>query len=130
TEVQQTGTLVLALERDHAELDRFAARTRGHRQVTAAEIAELEPELAPRHRRGLFFESEACLHPRRALADLVAALAAEGVPVQRAEATPGELSGRVLDCRGFAAQGDLPDLRAVRGELVLLRAPEIKLSRP
>ncbi len=130
TELRRNGTLVLALERDRAELDRFAARSSGHRQVDAAEIAELEPHLAPRHRRGLFFATEAHLVPRRALADLVAGLEAEGVPVQRAEATPGDLAGTVLDCRGFAARGDLPELRAVRGEMVLLRASEIDLARP
>ncbi|MBI6629597.1 FAD-dependent oxidoreductase [Pontibaca salina] len=130
TELQRKGTLVLALERDRAELDRFAARTEGHRQVNAAEIAELEPHLAPRHRRGLFFETEAHLDPRRALADLVAALEADGVTVQCAEALPEALSGPVLDCRGFAAHDVLPELRAVRGEMVLLRAPEIELSRP
>ena len=85
TEVRRNGTLLLALERDRADLDRFAARTNGHRSVDAAEIAGMEPHLAPRHRHGLFFEAEAHLDPRRALADLVAALKADGVAIERAE---------------------------------------------
>ncbi|HAC47836.1 MAG TPA: FAD-dependent oxidoreductase, partial [Sulfitobacter sp.] len=36
----------------------------------------------------------------------------------------------VIDCRGMAASADLPGLRAVRGEMILLRAPEITLTRP
>ncbi|MCQ0091973.1 FAD-dependent oxidoreductase [Roseovarius sp. M141] len=130
TEVQSNGTLVLALDRDRADLGRFASRTSGHRTVTADEIAALEPHLAGRHRRGLFFADEAHLVPRRALADLTAGLAAEDVTVQRVEAKPGDLPGIVIDCRGFAAQADLLNLRAVRGEMVLLRAPEIELTRP
>lgn len=130
TQVRRNGTLVLALDRDRAEIERFAARTTGHCTLTSEEIAELEPHLGGRHRRGLFFEDEAHLVPRRALADLTTALETNGVTVQRIEAKPGDLPGTVIDCRGMAAQDDLPELRAVRGEMVLLRAPEIELARP
>ena len=130
TEVRRTGTLVLALDRDRADLKRFAARTTGHREVAVGDIADLESHLGGRHRRGLFFEGEAHLVPRRALADLTAALEAEGVTVQRVEATPCDLPGTVIDCRGIAARDDLPALRPVRGEMVLLHAPEIELTRP
>ncbi|WP_340107228.1 FAD-dependent oxidoreductase [Pikeienuella sp. HZG-20] len=130
TTVRRAGTLVLTLERDHVDLDRFAARTTGHRTVAAEEIADLEPHLGGRRRRGLFFEDEAHLVPRRALADLTAALAAEGVTVWRAEADPSDLPGLVIDCRGIAARADLPNLRPVRGEMVVLRSPEIELTRP
>ncbi|TDJ09538.1 MAG: FAD-dependent oxidoreductase [Deltaproteobacteria bacterium] len=34
----------------------------------------------------------------------------------------------VIDCRGFAAKGDLKDFRGVRGELLLIEAPEVKLN--
>jgi len=35
----------------------------------------------------------------------------------------------VIDCRGFAAKSDLRDFRGVRGELLLIEAPEVKLER-
>ncbi len=130
TEVRHNGTLVVALDRDRAEIERFASRTTGHRFVASNEIGDLESHLGGRHRRGLFFEGEAHLAPRRALADLTTALETEGVTVQRIETKPGDLPGTVIDCRGMAAQADLPQLRAVRGEMVLLRAPEIELTRP
>ncbi len=126
TEILHRGSLVVALERDRGELDRFARRTEGHRTVTA-ELAELEPDL-PGLRRALFFDTEAHLDPRRALADLVAALAARDVAVETAEATPEDLPGPVIDARGLAA--DLPGLRGVRGEMAVLRAPDIRLTRP
>ena len=43
------------------------------------------------------------------------------------EATAGELA---IDCRGLGARKDLPDLRGVRGERLILRTREIALRRP
>ena len=125
TQVTTGGTLVLALHRDRAELEHFARRTTGHRLVT--DLAHLEPGLAA-HPQALFFDGEAHLDPRRALADLVAALARLWVPVEQASARPEDVSGPVIDTRGMAA--GLPGLRAVRGEMLVLRAPDITLSRP
>jgi glycine oxidase len=36
----------------------------------------------------------------------------------------------VVDCRGLAARAALPDLRGVRGEMVVVRSPDIALARP
>jgi len=130
THVTKHGTLALAPERDRGELDRFAARTEDNTACDAEAIAALEPELAGQHRRGVFFASEAHLDPRQALADLIRTLADAGVEVETGEAEPQNLSGPVLDCRGLAAQGDVPGLRGVRGEMVVLHSDEIHLSRP
>jgi glycine oxidase len=130
TPVSAQGTLVLAPERDRAELDRFAARTQGYRVCNAGEVAALEPDLAGRHRRGLFFEGEAYLDPRQAMADLTQALADAGIPVEAAEVALGDVAGPVIDCRGLAAQIDMPGLRGVRGEMIVLHSDEISLSRP
>ena len=35
--------------------------------------------------------------------------------------------GIVIDCRGFAARPQLPELRGVRGEMIRVRTPEVKL---
>ncbi|NUH64681.1 FAD-dependent oxidoreductase [Sulfitobacter sp. S0837] len=130
TEVTHKGTLVLAPERDRAELQRFAARTEGHSICDAEAIATLEPDFAPRHRRGLFFAEEAHLNPRQALHDLTQTLAAQGVEIETTFLAPSEIAGPAIDCRGMAASDALPGLRAVRGEMILLRAPEITLTRP
>ena len=125
TDVTHRGSLVMALQRDRAELERFARRTCWHRWVD--DPAALEPDLT-QHKGALFFETEAHLDPRRALTGLVDALAGHGVHIERTEATPEDIDGPVIDARGMAAA--LPDLRAVRGEMVVLRAPDITLSRP
>lgn len=126
TAVVQRGSLVVALARDRGELDRFARRTEGHRPVTQ-ELAMLEPDL-PGLGRALFYPAEAHLDPRRALADLRAALAARGVAVETAEAGPEDIAGPVIDARGLAA--GLPGVRGVRGEMAVLCAPDIRLTRP
>ena len=128
TEVTQNGSLVVALARDRAELDRFARRTSGHDRIGGAALADLEPDLATAGREALLFGTEAHLSPRRALADLVAALAVKGITIEQAEATPDDIPGTVIDCRGLAA--NLPGLRGVRGEMVMLRTPDVTLARP
>ena len=76
--VARAGTLVVAPPRDVGEIERFAQRTRGHERANEARIAALEPDLAGRFRKGLFFAGEGHLDPRaamRALAERFAASA-------------------------------------------------------
>ncbi|MCZ0963973.1 FAD-dependent oxidoreductase [Paracoccus benzoatiresistens] len=117
--VTRNGTLVVSLARDAGALARFARRSRGHRMLDAPGIAALEPDLGARFSRALFFEPEAHLAPRQALAILSERLG-------RTDTT----AGTVIDCRGLSAREALRDLRGVRGEMVVIRCPEITLSRP
>jgi glycine oxidase len=128
TEVRASGTLVLAPDRDRAELDRYAARTHGHVACDSGAIAALEPDLEGLHKRGLFFASEAHLDPRQALSDLVDSLGAADVQVEAADVTPDDIVGPVIDCRGLDA--GLKGLRGVRGEMIILHSGEITLTRP
>jgi glycine oxidase len=128
TKVTQNGSLVVTLNRDRAELDRFARRTTGHTRISGDALADLEPDLAQPGREALFFDTESHLSPRRALADLVHTLAQRGITIETSEAAPHDMPGTVLDCRGLAAK--TPGLRGVRGEMVMLRTREITLTRP
>jgi glycine oxidase len=121
------GSLVVAPSRDSGELTRFAARTESHEWRDEAGIANLEPDLAGRFRRALFFPREAHLDPRRALPALAEALARRGVAIRLGIE---RASGFVVDCRGLAARDVLTDLRGVRGEMVMIRSREVSLSRP
>lgn len=124
-DVRCEGTLVVAPPRDSSELPRFARATRGHVRVSPA---DLEPDLAGRFAEGLFFADEAHLDPRAALAALYGRLRAAGAGLHFG-ATPAP-RGRIIDCRGLAARDLLPELRAVRGEMLMLETREIRLSRP
>lgn len=126
--VERKGTLVVVAPRDQSELERFARRTNRHGWVDEAGIAELEPALAGRFRRGLFFRDEAHLDPRKALAGLVDALARMGVTFLR-EADERAFS-HIIDCTGRAAIVPRSQLRGVRGEMLYLTTQDLTLSRP
>ncbi len=124
------GSLVLAPARDTTELDRFARRTTGHEWLDRAAIAALEPDLAGRFGRALFFPGEAHLDPRLALPALAHQLAGLGGRILLGTDAAADGFDHIVDCRGFAARGELAGLRGVRGEMLLLRCPELRLSRP
>lgn len=126
--VTRNGTLVLTLVRDRGELTRFARRTTGHRMLDAGGIAALEPDLDGRFTTGLYYEGEAHLSPRAALEELRRRLVAKGVPFHTAP--PRAKPDTIIDARGLAARDRLPDLRGVRGEMLVLRCPDVTLSRP
>ncbi len=130
--VTQAGSLVVAHGRDRADLRRFGRRTSHFSGAGNAEIAALEPDLAARFSDGLFFADEAHLTPRLALQTLRENLLRDGVAFSVETADPAALAvdGVVVDCRGFAARDRLSNLRGVKGETVVLRCPDVSLSRP
>ncbi len=135
-QVQRKGSLVVALGRDQTELARFGRRTSNFKEVDSEEISKLEPDLAERFSKGLLFAEEGHLAPRLALQTLKARLVQKGVSFiqeevlslhERSFETVNELT---IDCRGLAAQDSLPDLRGVKGEMLILSSPDVCLSRP
>lgn len=134
--VMARGTLVVAGARDRPELVRFARMTRGHRSLEADRLAELEPDLAGRFQQALYYEDEAHLVPREAIAFLIGELHRLGAEMRFGAAVPdpvwraGSAGGVVIDCRGLAARHELPNLRGVRGEMAVVRTREVGLTRP
>ncbi len=126
-DVHRRGTIVLTLGRDRRELDRFARRVDRHERLDAASLAALEPDLGGRFDRALHVSDEAHLDPRAALICLRDRLKKAGVAFV---AESGRATGPTFDCRGLAARDALQDLRGVKGEMAVLRSPDIHLSRP
>ncbi|MGO1079302.1 glycine oxidase ThiO [Inquilinus sp. CA228] len=131
-ETVRNGSLVVAQGRDLSELDRFARRTHRLESVGEARIAELEPDLAGRFHKALFFSDEAHIDPRRALSALKSKLEHLGVKFTFGLHARSDLM-RVdvtVDCRGLAARDVLTDLRGVKGEMLIMRTNDVSLSRP
>ncbi len=146
--LQDHGSLVVAHVADANELERLrqrlAVRVEAGRfdVLDAAALGELEPELANRFDRGLFLPEEGCLDNRQLLVALESAIRRlggewfAGTPVEAL--SPGRLRcadgwhhfDLAVDCRGAGAVGQWSGLRAVRGELLRIVAPELRLSRP
>jgi glycine oxidase len=126
------GSLVVAPARDRAEFGEFTRRTRGFETLDEGGLAALEPDLAGRFRSALFFREEAHLDPRAAMRALFERLRDMGNVAMRfgAEADASSAADWTIDCRGFSARDALADLRGVKGEMLVLRSEEIRLSRP
>lgn len=149
----QKGALLVAPSRDESELTRFASRTRNYKWLVQREIALLEPDLSEQYSKAIYFPEEAHLDPRAALAMLADDLKKRGINIRfgvdgtstlnrhsRASGNPEkELdpcfrgSGDrdwIVDCRGLFARDELKELRGVRGEMLLIKTPEIHITRP
>jgi glycine oxidase len=127
------GSLVVAAARDRAEIARFSRMTGGHETVAAERIGALEPDLAGRFDAGLFYAGEAHVAPLEAMAFLLDEARRAGVEASFGtpwQPPPTGDNDYIIDCRGLAARDSLAGLRGVRGERLVVRAPEISFTRP
>lgn len=129
--LKRNGSLVLSMQRDKRDIQRYAQLTENHRWLDTTEINELEPDLNGRFERGLFYADEAHLDARQALQQLVEYLVEKGVDIQFGQDINANDcdSDYVIDCRGYGARHQLPGLRGVKGEMLLLKSNDISLSR-
>ncbi len=155
---QEDGTLVVWHARDRGEMSLFASRVRAVappelvaerlRALDGNGVASLEPALAGRFPQGLYLSGEGQLDNRGVLRALLSCAVAAGVHCVweageiDAQALPalGIRASVVLDCRGLGARaawpaqttegGVMPGLRGLRGEVVRVHAPDVKLHRP
>jgi glycine oxidase len=124
------GSLVVAAARDRADLEHFARRTQGHESLDAKAVQSLEPDLEGRFPSGLYFSEEAHMPAPTALAFLLDEVRRAGAEVGFGVSDAPEACDVLVDCRGLAAREELPDLRGVRGERLIVRSREIALKRP
>jgi glycine oxidase len=79
----------------------------------------------------LFYASEGHVEPRRVLPELHARFTEAGGTIAfNSQATPNDLDGIVIDCRGLAARATQTELRGVKGEMILIETSEVELLRP
>lgn len=124
------GSLVVAPPRDRKLLDRFERMTQDSERLDTARLEALEPSLSPRFGTALFYAGEAHLNPNAALSFLLSEVQQAGVAMQFGLSGIPPGADIVIDCRGLAANDALPNLRGVRGERIVVRAPEIGIQRP
>ncbi len=145
---QQAGTLVVWHRQDAAEADRFSrlldATSESLPTLPAAQrldatgLAQLEPSLGARFPQGLYLPGEGQLDNHQLLAAMLHQLQNANVklnwnsPRSPDDFTPGHPGQPdwMFDCRGLGARDQWPALRGVRGEVIMLHAPNVTLSRP
>jgi glycine oxidase len=146
---QRRGSLVVAHARDRNLWLQFNQRLRhavpesgdSVRLLDRAALLETEPELVP-FGEATWLTEEGTLDNRELLQALERALRSLGVQWHEGVAVDGVHAGAIavdgaarhfdlaIDSRGFGAKTQLPGLRGVRGEVLWVRAPEVRLTRP
>jgi glycine oxidase len=132
-----SGTLLFWHGEDVQEASRAQKRLMSRRTqssiryLEASQIAELEPEIGARFPRAVHIRGEAQIDNRGLLQAV--SLALEDARIECHWKTPvrGDQYPRaemVVDCRGMGARENLCAIRGVRGEIVRLHAPEIRLN--
>jgi len=144
----QNGSLVIAHPQDVSELEQFERelqfvipQCKRYQRVNQQQIQALEPDLNPHFSQGLLLEEEGHINNRELLEVIgneiisLGATLRENVPVNVAQhkiitETSEENFDLVIDCRGFGAKAQHPQLRGVRGETLHVETKEIHLQRP
>ena len=148
---QQAGTLIVWHRQDASDAQRFKAHLERScrnnallqlpQKLNNEAVHHLEPGLAERFTQGLFLPNEGQLDNRQLLDALLVELGKLKVHCHwHTEVHPDDLRKdqayqTVIDCRGTGAQdiwasNGANTLRGVRGEVIRLYAPEVKLERP
>ncbi|MFN5745826.1 MAG: FAD-dependent oxidoreductase [Methylococcaceae bacterium] len=139
---QQNGTLIVWHSQDRDQAAMFSSRLRQMdaglgpddrpRELSGVELAALEPALERRFPRGLFLPHEGQLDNRALLSALLTELDRAGVHCHwQTPMAPGAVNADwVIDCRGLGARPDWLAVRGVRGEVLRVHAPEVRLTRP
>lgn len=150
---QQEGTLILWHRQDASEAERFALHLERNcerntdlakpKHLDSQSLAKIEPSIADRFSQGLYLPNEGQLDNRQLLEALLAELMLMKVPCHWHQAMEPEALRQnqnydwVIDCRGLGAKDSWKNtsdssknLRGIRGEVIRLYAPEVKLRRP
>jgi glycine oxidase len=153
--LQHEGTAIVWHTQDASEAKRFGAhlernclqsQLRGdasfalpHPQyLDRSALQALEPSLADRFHQGMFLPDEGQLDNRQLLTALLHELGLLQVnlhwnhPVDPQDLCEQGQYDWVIDCRGLGAKAawEANPLRGIRGEVLRLHAPEVKLKRP
>jgi len=139
------GTFAVAFNREAGELNRLKQSIDKFDPQAAAwinsnKIHEMEPDLGSKINRALWIPQEGYLDGSLFLQTIAQKLAEKGVVFHYGvevkkiyshtieTAQKKETFAWVIDCRGLAAKQDLKNLRAVRGEIIRVYAPEVHLK--
>jgi glycine oxidase len=145
---QRQGSLVISHPQDKSQLQYFHQHVSQHygenscQQLDRKQLAQLEPSLAKRFSSALFLADEGQIGNRKLIKSLGEQLIIEQVDWQLSAKVSAvkpyhfvvngqqKKADLVIDCRGTGAINSLAGLRAVRGELFQLFAPEVNITRP
>ena len=143
------GSLVVAHANDRADYQRFKSHVGSklspdiliEAELDRAAIEALEPELSGHFQQALYFPEE-CWLQTKSIMDALYQCALKLGSQWHANSEIIQINPRyletgydqfdfdlVVDCRGLGAKSAIPGLRGVRGELIWLQAPDVRINR-
>jgi len=129
--IQQNGSLLLTTAQDKDHLRYFEKTTYDYKKISSHEIETLEPALENRFGHGLYFFNEAHLEPRLALKSLIKECRTLGIQFQFETKISHKIKDTIqIDTTGLWAQKHISNLRGVKGEMIVVKCPDIALKRP
>lgn len=146
---QKSGTIVLCHPRDQVEWMHFSQRitnqypksSKHFGRLSKAALKELEPDLT-KFETAYYFPDEAHIDCQLLITAIKKYFDKNNVachlnppilsisPKLLTTKTDSHHFDMVFDCRGLGAQTMFNNLRALRGEMIWLHAPEVQLQRP
>lgn len=134
---RDSGTLVLAHSQDMGSFEQFRSMLKRKLKSSGSDdsmvnASELEPELSS-FNSALYLKNEAQVDSHQVLKALHDIVASQGhfkfekVDSLQPNKVNNETFDWVFDCRGLAAKSDM-NLYGVRGERILLHAPEVNIQ--
>jgi len=136
---RDSGTLVVSHRQDEGVFKQFVNSLKNKlsddfsNQCAVMHQQHLEPELKPLG-TSLFLKNEAQVDAHQAMFALHKSLQAnshwhwqQAVEIETHHVN-GEYFDWVFDCRGLAAANDIPGLHGVRGEVIMVNAPQVKIQ--
>lgn len=143
---QFAGSIVTAHPQDRSILtgliDRIQSKVNQQiiKTIQPISLNDFETDLSPQ--KGFFFPMDGYIGSRSLLQAMAYELtinkATWHIHTRVTDIKPGIITAQkthykfdcVFDCRGYTAKDAFPELRGVRGELLYLHAPEVRLTRP
>lgn len=132
TEFKRAGSLLIAHIEDQYIMERFKnhLESTDFEGLNQTQLSALEPQIAERFSNALLLTEEAHLHPQKTMRALLDAC---DFQFRKEETKPSAIKHNydyVIDCRGMGAEKKDPKLRAVKGEIAIVRNEEFYLNRP
>lgn len=144
---QQSGSLLLVHPRDKTDINRFIniidrklSNQKYYQRLNQQEINKLEPEIQ-QFNNGYYFPTEGQIDSQHFMNEIKRFLKQSIAWMEDSHVTdvkPHMIQVNretynfdfTFDCRGMGSTKTFADLRAVRGELIWLHAPDVVIQRP
>ena len=146
---QKKGSIITAHPQDYKELDHFIETLKNKVEEASQiqlldrrELTQLEPDLE-QHAKAFFIPQEGQVDAQRFMKASSEYLLSSEAVTWHTETKVDEVNEEgivvesklqtfdwVFDARGLGANKQVKDLRGVRGEVIWLDAPEVKITRP